>query len=736
MIPAAGERTNQPRGARLPRAGWLAVLLLISATFAVIASRPSTTRVVPPTGDVAKAEQAINIALAPGPDRDATGSLPADFTEVIGHPPTTVTAPDGTTRAVHMAGGCSSPWGDDNTRWDFSVGCRAHDLGYDLLRYADAKGQPLGPRLRERLDDRLSADMHAMCDINPRGTPRICHAVAGFYSIGLVVNSWHQRWGPPRNEPIGLWFIGLVVIALLLARMPVLAAGRAIRKHPASPMLAAITIKPAEAAQSGYLDVLRVVSLAGIVLAESVVAITYQGAAQAGWVWPLTWLLQLVPVFFLAGGHANVLAWRAAQAAGGGFGLYLTGRLGWLLRPVLAFVTAWLIVPLSLELFRVPPENITAFNRIVLQPLWLLGLYLLVVAAAPAMLWLHRRIPVATPVGLGGVAATIGLAGRGSVAAHVGGIVAALLFQQFAFHYADGGLWRVRRSILVSVAATAFLGLIMVTTIGGQPKLLIAEPTVYASFAPSLLGTLLIGIVQTCLIALPHERGLRIVAAGARARMVAVIHGAPVTVYLFYLCAMLVVAGVIGAARSAALPADGLTWLAQPRTMLALALIALPAGLSFMLFERRTSLARGVDDEPLQTPGHQPRGGPLDAVAAVLGVGYGALGILGFAAVSITGEAGVPAVLGIPIDPIASLIHLLLGWYLMHSVHVQTTARPWPWLLTAIACAPPLISTGSGANMLVHGATAVLALLLAAWRAERACLPRGGPQPAPETGTR
>jgi hypothetical protein len=734
MIPAAGEHTDQPRGARLARAGWLVALLLVSATFAVIASRPRAPQVVPPTGDVAKAEQAINILLAPGPDRDAAGSLPRDFTEVTGHTSATVAAPDGTTRAVHVAGGCSSPWGDDNTRWDFSVSCRAHDLGYDLLRYADAKGQPLGPDLRERLDDRLSADMHAMCDINPRGTPRICHAVAGLYSVGLVVNSWHQRWGPPRSEPVGLWLVGLVVIALLLAaRMPVLAAGRAIRKHPAT---AAVPPTPAEAAQSGYLDVLRVVSLAGVVLAESIVAITYQGSAQAGWVWPLTWLLQLVPVFFLAGGHANMLAWRAAQSAGGGFGLYLTGRLGWLLRPVLAFVTAWLIVPLSLELFQVPPADIAAFNRVVLQPLWLLGLYLLVVAAAPVMLWLHRRAPVTTPVGLAGAAVAMELAGRGSVAAHAGGIVVALLFQQLAFHYAGGGLWRVRRPILVSVAVTALLGLIVLTTIGKQSKLLIAEPTAYASFAPSLLGTLLIGIVQTCLIALPREGGVRIVATGARARVVAVIHGAPVTVYLFYLCAMLVVAGVIGAARSAALPADGFSWLAQPRTMLALALIAVPAGLSFVLFERGAPPARGADDEPHQTRGHPAGGGPLDAVAAVLGVGYGVLGILGFAAAGITGTAGTPAVLGIPIDPIASLIHLLLGWYLLHCVHVQITARPWPWLLTVIACAPPLISTTSGANMLVHGATAVLALLLAVWCAERTYLPRGEPQPAPDAGTR
>jgi hypothetical protein len=701
----------------LSRLRWVIIAVLTAAVFAVIASRPTPPVTHQPTGDAAKAEQAINDLLAPRSGRDPIADMPADFTAVIGHEPVHLAAPDGTVRAVHLGGGCSSPWGDDNTRWDYSVGCKAHDLGYDLLRYADAKGQPLAPELRERLDDRLSADMHAMCDINPRGSRGTCELVASLYSFGLVANSWHQRWGPPRAEPIGPWTIGLIVIALLLAAgIPALSRPR--RRQLTSPPPPR---SDAERAQSGYLGFLRILSLTGIVLAESILALASWGSGQTGWVWPLTWVLQLVPLFFLTGGHANLLAWRS----GCGYASYLTGRIGWLLLPVLAFVTAWLVVPLSLELLDTPEEAIAAFGRIVLQPLWLLGLYLLVVAALPAMHRLHLRHRLATPLVLLALTVAIAVAGRGSVAAHAGGILLALLFQQLAFHYADGVLWRIPRAVLVATAGLALAGLVTLTTVGGYAKLLIAEPTEYASFAPSLLGVLLVGLIQVCLVSLPRERGALRVAEGSPARAVAVVRAAPMTTYLFYLCAMLVIAGVIAAARTAGLAAGGTEWLTQPRRIVALALIGIPTLLAFVLFERRAPAVLDVP-EPEPDPRASVR---LDAVAAALGVAYGALGILGFAATGITGESTPPSLFGLPLDPMANLIHLLLGWYLLHCVWMQTTTRPSPWLLAAIACVAPMVTTVSGPVMVLHGATMAAAVVIAVWLLEPVRLRRGRPEP-------
>jgi len=683
---------------RLPRLSALVAIVLAAAAFAVVASRPDPPRQHQPTGDVAKAARAIEYQLDPGSGRDPIAELPADFTAVSGREPVHMRAPDGTMRAVHPGGGCSSPWGD--TRWDYSVGCKAHDLGYDLLRYAARKGQPLSPDVRERLDDRLSMDMHAQCRYNPRDSAGACEVVASIYTVGLVVNSWHQRWGPPRNEPVGPWSVAMVVIMLLIAvRAPAIARKGARRRPVVEPRP---HLTDTEQAQAHSMSFLRILSLTGIVLGETLLAFTMRDDLEPAWTWPFTWLLQLVPLFFLAGGHSNLLAWRAQRDSGGDYLTFLAGRIGWLIRPVLAFVIAWLVVPLSLEMLQAPESAVTAFSRLIVQPLWLLGLYVLVVAATPVMRRLHDRLPFATPSVLLAAVVGLGFVG-GTIAAHAGGVLVALLFGQLAFHYADGTLWRVPRWALLTTAGVAFVGLVLLTTSGAQPKLQLAEPTGYAAFAPSLAGMLLIGIVQTALVALPRERGLRALATSAPARVVAVVRAAPMTVYLVYLCAMLLLEGVVGVARGA----GGIGWLAEPRTIFAVGLIALPTLLAFLWFERRRPAPEPAEPRP-----EPPRGWP-DMLAAGLGVAYGALGVVGFAVAGLSGWTESANVLGLPIDPMANLIHLLLGWYLVHCVHLQTSSRPGPWVVTAIACVAPMLTTVSGAGTVVHGVTMAVALAVA-----------------------
>ncbi|MGB3442714.1 MAG: phospholipase A2 [Actinophytocola sp.] len=684
---------------RLPRFSALVAIVLAAAGFAVIASRPDPQQYAPPRGDVAKAERAIEDQLDPKSGRDPIEELPADFSKVSGREPAHMKAPDGTTRAVQADGGCSSPWGA--TTWDYSVGCKAHDLGYDLLRYAEAKGHPLAPDLRERLDDRLSADMHAQCRYNPRDSAGSCEVVAAIYTVGLVVNSWHQRWGPPRNEPVGPWSIAMIVIMLLIAvRAPGIARKGAPRGRPTAhrPVLT-----ETEQAQAHSMSLLRIVSLTGIVLGESLLAFTMRDDMEPAWAWPFTWLLQLVPLFFLAGGHSNLLAWRAME---GHYVTYVASRVGWLIRPVLAFVIAWLVIPLSLELLRAPEGAVAAFSRLIVQPLWLLGLYLLVVAATPLMHRLHKTFPLTTPLVLLAGVVGLGFVG-GSLAAHAGGVLVALLFAQLAFHYADETLWRIPRPVLLAVAAAAFTGLVLLTVFGAQPKLQLAEPTGYAAFAPSLAGVLLIGIVQTALVALPRERGLRTLSTSAPARVAAVVRAAPMTVYLVYLCAMLVLEGVVGVASQAA----GIGWLTEPRTIFAVGLIAMPTLLAFLWFERRPAGPAEPAAEPTERP--LPVRSWQDTLAAIMGVALGALGVVGFAVAGLSGWSDTANVLGLPVDPMANLIHLLAGWYLVHCVLLHTSSRPGPWLVTAIACVPPMLTTVSGPGTVVHSVTMVGAVVVA-----------------------
>ena len=42
--------------------------------------------------------------------------------------------------------------------------------------------------------------------------------------------------------------------------------------------------------------------------------------------WILTWLLQVLPLFFYVGGHVHLLSWERAQARGEGVGRFEIGR--------------------------------------------------------------------------------------------------------------------------------------------------------------------------------------------------------------------------------------------------------------------------------------------------------------------------------------------------------------------------------------------------------------------------
>lgn len=116
----------------------------------------------------------------------AGDAVPTGFAEQMGYAPV---VRDG--RHVNPAGSCSSPV---PLPARFTELCRAHDYGYDVLRYNSATGTATPPRLRARLDAALVADMHASCT-NP-----LCHAAAEASRAGLALNTWRQRGRTPEHE--------------------------------------------------------------------------------------------------------------------------------------------------------------------------------------------------------------------------------------------------------------------------------------------------------------------------------------------------------------------------------------------------------------------------------------------------------------------------------------------------------------------------------------------------------
>ncbi|MBB5790914.1 hypothetical protein [Jiangella mangrovi] len=197
---------------------WNRIVLLAAAVAASFAVTGAGQVASPATVEDPAAAHAVRVltgsdsAAGPAPAAVLAAAIPADFAAVSGYRPVAVTDADGSARLVDPSGGCS--W-LGSTTYDFGPACRSHDLGYDLLRYATAKGGTLGPWARHAVDDRFGADLRERCAAvsGGAGCAGLAHVTAG--AVGF--NSWRQGYGSPGDEAVWPYLVSGVLIAAALA---------------------------------------------------------------------------------------------------------------------------------------------------------------------------------------------------------------------------------------------------------------------------------------------------------------------------------------------------------------------------------------------------------------------------------------------------------------------------------------------------------------------------------------
>ena len=111
----------------------------------------------------------------------------------------------------------------------------------------------------------------------------------------------------------------------------------------------------------------------------------------APWTHPLTWVCQVMPVFFLVGGYSNALSWRSAVRRGETYAGWLRARLRRLLTPVVPLLLVWLVASSVAYAAGVPGSTLRTASQVALVPTWFLAAYVVVCAVAPATLWLWER---------------------------------------------------------------------------------------------------------------------------------------------------------------------------------------------------------------------------------------------------------------------------------------------------------------------------------------------------------
>jgi Acyltransferase family len=137
------------------------------------------------------------------------------------------------------------------------------------------------------------------------------------------------------------------------------------------------------------IDVIRICALVGVVVGHTVMAtsiirddvfiwdnlLTTSVAFQA-----LTWVFQIMPLFFFAGAAAGVTSWQP----GAGWGGWLMKRCTRLFRPVFYYLAFWAVTLAALH--RVLPLHVyEPIAGISIQLLWFLGVYVLMLASMPLL---------------------------------------------------------------------------------------------------------------------------------------------------------------------------------------------------------------------------------------------------------------------------------------------------------------------------------------------------------------
>ncbi|MGW2252015.1 acyltransferase family protein [Kitasatospora sp. NPDC001660] len=309
--------------------------------------------------------------------------------------------------------------------------------------------------------------------------------------------------------------------------------------------------------------------------------------SSLGFFAPVSWVLQMLGVFFLVGGHSSVRSLDRARAKGLTYGGWLRARTVRLLRPVLGVTAVWALLIPVLPRLGVPAGTVRSGATLVVQPLWYIAVYLGVTALTPVCLAAARRFGAWSAGLLVAAVAVVDLLRYGPWAAEVPSWVGLVnILPGWLFGYQLGALWargrldRRAARVLLAGGGALFAALLLVFH---YPASMVGVPGVERtnSHPPSLL-VLALAAAQCGAAVLLRERLGRLLTRRPLLWLpVVVVNLSAMTIFCWHQSAMLAVA-VPGAAGLGAVPGlttapDSPAWVAARLALLPLFAAALVA---------------------------------------------------------------------------------------------------------------------------------------------------------------
>lgn len=268
---------------------------------------------------------------------------------------------------------------------------------------------------------------------------------------------------------------------------------------------------------------------------------TVMAPTRQGWYPPVSWLVQVMPLFFVVGGCASAISWSRRGAAGMSGAAWVRARLLRLVLPAAALWAALALAGLAATAAGLPEDWVRLALQGLGMHLWFVGAYALCLAAVPLLHGLHTRRPGRTMAALVLLSLAVellriladrpwwGLLGFAPVW---------LAIHQIGFLRWDGTFRRASGPRLLGLAAAAALA------VAGLSALPWWADDGLATLNPPTLCMLALGAAQACVLELASPALGRLMALRPVQAVAWVIGSRAMTLYLWHLPVIVAVMAV------------------------------------------------------------------------------------------------------------------------------------------------------------------------------------------------
>ncbi len=352
-----------------------------------------------------------------------------------------------------------------------------------------------------------------------------------------------------------------------------------------------------------YVDFLRALSILAVVLGHWLISAPYfaDGAPAyshllvlAPWSQWLTWLFQVMPIFFFVGGFSNGISWESAKRKKLSYRAWFDSRSRRLIGPVLPLLIAWGAMVAVAHANGVGPRMIFIGSKVALIPVWFLAVYIMVVALVP---WSHAAwqkwgfASVLAPVMAAAVMDVAFFAGDMRTLAWLNYPFVWLSVHQLGYAWHDGRISGVKTGW--SLFAAGLLSLGALTQLGPYPLALVGVPTdEISNTLPPKLPLLALAAAQIGLVLLFEKPARRWLAKRVPWAATIMINGMIMTIFLWHSTVMMLLVGLAFWQMPSVLgqyPNTTGWWLTRPLWLAAYTIVTVPFLLVFSRFERPSS---------------------------------------------------------------------------------------------------------------------------------------------------